>query len=182
MRADFASRLRNRMSVGEGELPGRVCPWDISFRGLRPAARISSPNSVLRPGVDGSWWLMWLAGRPGTALSALPPRLSYRYQFCLGGRSVLEPLPSASLTHRACDRRALAPAPGSLTVDDRLEPRKRDEEECVKLGWGDGCRREEEDDGSEVIVDEADELKGLFRRLVGITGEMDPELEVVADP
>lgn len=124
---------------------------------------------------------MWLAGRPATALSALPPRLSYRYEFCLGGRSVLEPLPSASLTHRACDRRALAPAPGSLTVDDRLEPRKRDEEECVKLGCGDGSRREE-DDGSEVIVDEADELKGLFRPLVGITGEMDPELEVVADP
>ena len=53
---------------------------------------------------------------------------------------------------------------------------------CVKLGCGDGCHREEEDDGSEVVVDEADELKGLFRRLVGITGEMDPELGVVADP
>lgn len=93
---------------------------------------------------------------------------------------MLGPLPSASLTHRACDRRALAPAPGSLTVDERLNAETRDDDdECVKLGCRDGSLREEEDDASEVVV-EVDELKGLFR-VLGITGEMDPEAEVVAD-
>lgn len=91
--------------------------------------------------------------------------------------------PSASLDQRVCESRARAPAPGSLTVDDRFDAWKCDEEEaeCVKLGLGEGARREEEEDACEVMVDDVEVPRRWLRLLLDTIGEAEPELDVVAD-